>query len=381
MTSQIQYANIDATFPIAGQDNNSQGFRDNFTYIKDGLSIASTEITTLQNNGLFVMDSAGLPLANNLLGSSITNGYYNEFYPMSYSATISNTTHIDITNGLLQTFIVGSASTIHYAAVSAAVVANGSVYNVGDTLTVAPSVNGIAAVFNVTTVTVVSAIPNTGNNTATGFTVGDTLTLSAGDSGQAVTVRVASVNTPLGYITSVDFAASPLVSAGVTPSRGQSTTSIAALQSNVTVASKVTAGVITGTLHNFDLIWGVSDTSVHIAGDTTTFPTNNNTSGAVTTSGTGTGATLNVTYTSLGNATTFVLQGWPTNTHYGKIRIHFVGDTTGIYTASIATINGTMRKVSTFPTLTLDTAGHHQVIEAWSCDGGVTVFVDYIGQF
>lgn len=50
MTSEIQYQLIDDTFPIAGRDNPSQGFRDNFGRIKVNLQIASTEITTLQND-------------------------------------------------------------------------------------------------------------------------------------------------------------------------------------------------------------------------------------------------------------------------------------------------------------------------------------------
>jgi len=49
MTSAINIDNISGTFPVAGQDNNSQGFRDNFTNIKAGLNVAKSEITTLQN--------------------------------------------------------------------------------------------------------------------------------------------------------------------------------------------------------------------------------------------------------------------------------------------------------------------------------------------
>lgn len=50
MASSISTTSIDATFPVAGQDNDSQGFRDNFTQIKTQLSTAGTEITALQNN-------------------------------------------------------------------------------------------------------------------------------------------------------------------------------------------------------------------------------------------------------------------------------------------------------------------------------------------
>ena len=39
MTSQINFNNIDGTYPIAGQDNSSQGFRDNFTNTKNNFEI------------------------------------------------------------------------------------------------------------------------------------------------------------------------------------------------------------------------------------------------------------------------------------------------------------------------------------------------------
>ncbi len=48
MASAIISETIDENFPVAGQDNDSQGFRDNFNIIKTALSVASTEITDLQ---------------------------------------------------------------------------------------------------------------------------------------------------------------------------------------------------------------------------------------------------------------------------------------------------------------------------------------------
>lgn len=48
MTSQINYAAINENFPVAGQDNDTQVFRDNFDTIKTGLRYANTEITDLQ---------------------------------------------------------------------------------------------------------------------------------------------------------------------------------------------------------------------------------------------------------------------------------------------------------------------------------------------
>jgi len=52
MASNINPQNIDGNFPIAGQDNDSQGFRDNFTNVKTNLSFAKFEIEDLQKNAL-----------------------------------------------------------------------------------------------------------------------------------------------------------------------------------------------------------------------------------------------------------------------------------------------------------------------------------------
>lgn len=50
MTSEITYLGINENFPVAGQDNDTQVFRDNFSTIKRSLNSAQTEITDLQNN-------------------------------------------------------------------------------------------------------------------------------------------------------------------------------------------------------------------------------------------------------------------------------------------------------------------------------------------
>ena len=50
MTSLINFAAINENFPVAGQDNDTQVFRDNFDTIKTNFSAAKTEITDLQDN-------------------------------------------------------------------------------------------------------------------------------------------------------------------------------------------------------------------------------------------------------------------------------------------------------------------------------------------
>jgi hypothetical protein len=68
MPSEINTSDIDTEFPVPGQDNDSQGFRDNFTNIKDNLDTAKTEIETLQTDTVkvnadttFLETSAGNP--------------------------------------------------------------------------------------------------------------------------------------------------------------------------------------------------------------------------------------------------------------------------------------------------------------------------------
>lgn len=50
MTSNINFNAINENFPVAGQDNDTQVFRDNFDTIKTNFSSAKTEIEDLQDN-------------------------------------------------------------------------------------------------------------------------------------------------------------------------------------------------------------------------------------------------------------------------------------------------------------------------------------------
>jgi len=66
--SNINYTNIDGNYPVAGQDNDSQGFRDNFTNIKNNLRYAADELTELQNKAI---------LKSALTGSELNNDFNN----------------------------------------------------------------------------------------------------------------------------------------------------------------------------------------------------------------------------------------------------------------------------------------------------------------
>jgi hypothetical protein len=71
MASQINPNDIDGAYPVAGQDNNSQGFRDNFTNTKTNFTYAAGEITDLQNNVLLKSALTGTTLDNNMNNGNI----------------------------------------------------------------------------------------------------------------------------------------------------------------------------------------------------------------------------------------------------------------------------------------------------------------------
>jgi hypothetical protein len=73
MSSAINPNSIDNQYPVAGQDNNSQGFRDNFTAIKNNLDHAKSEISDLQNKALLKAPLAGeTTVSNSLAGISFS---------------------------------------------------------------------------------------------------------------------------------------------------------------------------------------------------------------------------------------------------------------------------------------------------------------------
>lgn len=95
-TSSIVSTTIDETFPVAGQDNNSQGFRDNFSVIKNSLASAKTEIENLENSTPKTdensnMNNYTLSKANLLQGSQQAS--------ITYASGISGDTDVSFNSG------------------------------------------------------------------------------------------------------------------------------------------------------------------------------------------------------------------------------------------------------------------------------------------
>lgn len=79
MTSAINPNNIDTEYPIAGQDNNTQGFRTNFTNISNNFLAAEEEINDLQSKVLLKSALTGGTLNNDLGAALVYNGQIQDF--------------------------------------------------------------------------------------------------------------------------------------------------------------------------------------------------------------------------------------------------------------------------------------------------------------
>jgi hypothetical protein len=151
MTSLINPSNIDITFPIAGQDNDTQGFRTNYQNIRNNFTIAASEISALQNNTTY---TANLTVQGNLITTSITTPAGSSanliIDPDSNADVIINANNLWLTAGNLRStaatftianlypttgYILGNASAIYMGA-STGNVTVGSNLRVNNSITV-----------------------------------------------------------------------------------------------------------------------------------------------------------------------------------------------------------------------------------------------------
>ena len=116
MTSNINPNNIDGTYPVAGQDNNSQGFRDNFTNTKTNFQYAADEITDLQNNAILKSALTGTTLDNDMLGSLIFNGVVADFAATRVAlGTVSGSQTVNYALGHYQTLTTGASVSLGFS--------------------------------------------------------------------------------------------------------------------------------------------------------------------------------------------------------------------------------------------------------------------------
>lgn len=113
MPSNIISETIDGAYPVAGIDNDTQGFRDNFTIIKTGLTTATSEITALQAN------TAKLDESNDFNGSDISDANFSLNTEKYHNiGTVITGQNISVLNGPYQSMTINlseGTSTINFA--------------------------------------------------------------------------------------------------------------------------------------------------------------------------------------------------------------------------------------------------------------------------
>jgi len=110
MASNIVPGNINPSFPTAGQDNSSQGFRDNFSGTKSNFSYAKIEIEALQAN------KANLNAASNFADNEVTRAKFKDtsqtVYP--HGTVSSGNVTLDHENGHYQTLTITADTTFTF---------------------------------------------------------------------------------------------------------------------------------------------------------------------------------------------------------------------------------------------------------------------------
>jgi hypothetical protein len=116
MTSQINPNNIDGSYPVANQDNNSQGFRDNFTNIKVNFQDAAAEITDLQNKAVLKAALTGGVLDNNMNDALLYAAKIQDFAATKVTVgTTSGAIAINYESGHYQSISTSGSITLSFA--------------------------------------------------------------------------------------------------------------------------------------------------------------------------------------------------------------------------------------------------------------------------
>ena len=113
MASNINPNNIDGSYPVAGQDNNSQGFRDNFTNTKQNFQYAKEEINDLENQAVLKAALSGSTLDNNMNMGNIYNVVLNDVSTAKIAATAaSGAVVLNYASGQYQTVAPSAGSIV-----------------------------------------------------------------------------------------------------------------------------------------------------------------------------------------------------------------------------------------------------------------------------
>jgi hypothetical protein len=218
-TSQINPNNINPEYPVAGQDNNTQGFRDNFNNIKVNFQYAENEINTLLANSISKVSTSVNEFNDSVIyGSRLQNTGYIQVN----RGNVAPTANINYAAGSFQTITANANTTVNFTGLPAA----------GNTAVITLAINAVAANTTANPYTVTVANVNNSSSGIIGYSGGvlsfpRTNTTSAGthtyqfvtdDNGSSFTVTpVATLASPLNA-SSEDVANAAVISLGVSDS-------------------------------------------------------------------------------------------------------------------------------------------------------------------
>lgn len=115
MASSINTGNIDGAYPVAGQDNSSQGFRDNFTNIKTNFGYAKSELEDLQTKAVLKAGLTGVALDNDMGGNLLYNVEISQLAMSKYAAgVLGGSVTLDYANGYYQTLTTSASVTLAF---------------------------------------------------------------------------------------------------------------------------------------------------------------------------------------------------------------------------------------------------------------------------
>ena len=193
MTSQINPSNIDGTYPIAGQDNNSQGFRTNFTNTSTNFQYAAQEITDLQSKAILKAALTGTTLNNDMNGSPLSNAVLSDMAEALVTlGTVSGTITVDYSAGSVQTVTLGASGTID--------ITNWPTSGNAGTVTVSVTVSNTAYTLTLPTSATVNNVGIQGLNSSTNtitFAAAGTYAFVFSSFDAGTTVRVTETNKAL----------------------------------------------------------------------------------------------------------------------------------------------------------------------------------------
>ena len=109
--SNINSNIINENFPIAGQDNDTQTFRDNFAAIKDNFAAAKTEIEDLQDNSARTDQDTNFN--NNIISFSVLENVREKFVFLG-GALVESPQEISLTVGSYHAFGVNGPISLNF---------------------------------------------------------------------------------------------------------------------------------------------------------------------------------------------------------------------------------------------------------------------------